>query len=115
MATIKTITPHFVSDNKPATLHFNLWDKFNEFADAQKSKQTLWFFLVLMVHGVIFLPIPAVLSYYFDGSAAVLAITMICFFANLIANMAGAGIRTVLRLFAASFLIHLAMIIIVIV
>jgi hypothetical protein len=115
MATLKTITPQLAAEHAHVNAsHISLVEKFNAFADGQKQNRTLWFFLVLMVHGVLFLPLPAVLSYYFDAPFIMLAITMVCFFANLIANMAGAGIRTVLAFFGASILIHLAMTLIVI-
>jgi hypothetical protein len=111
MATLKTIAP-LTWNNAPEqdiNTQFNLWAKFTHFADSQKSNHTLWFFVVLVVHGVFFLPLPAVLMYYFEAPIVVLAITMICFFTNLIATMGGAGIRTALFVFAASIALHILM------
>jgi hypothetical protein len=113
MATLKTIAPvtwintaNHTADNNYS---LNLVARFNHFADSQKQSHTLWFFLVLMVHGVLFLPLPAVLSYYYDAPVAVLAVTMTCFFTNLIANMGGAGIRATLLFFGGSILLHVLM------
>ncbi|WP_345949550.1 hypothetical protein ABDD95_22155 [Mucilaginibacter sp. PAMB04274] len=111
MATLKTIAPAAWTTTPEQTINtqFNLWAKFTDFADSQKNNHVLWFFIVLMVHGVFFLPLPAVLMYYFDAPAGVLAITMICFFTNLIATMGGAGIRTALTVFAVSIVLHVLM------
>lgn len=111
MATLKTIAPATWNQEQAHTTidNANLWTRFTEFANGQKQNQTLWFFMVLMVHGVLFLPLPAVLLYYYNAPIIVLAVTMACFFTNLIANMGGAGIRTTLLLFAASIFLHLLM------
>jgi len=111
MATLKTIAPATWTPTEAHTTfsNVNLWTRFTEFANSQKQNQTLWFFLVLMVHGVLFLPLPAVLLYYYNAPIIVLAVTMACFFTNLIANMGGAGIRTTILLFAISIFLHIAM------
>lgn len=92
----------------------NLWGKYLAYADSQKENRTLWFFISLMVHGVLFLPIPAVLMFYYNAPITVLIITMVCFFANFIANMGGADIRTTLFCFAASVIIHIVMVLAVV-
>jgi len=51
-----------------------------------------------------------VLMYYYDAPIFVLAVTMVLFFANIIAGMGGSGIRILLNFFAASVLIHLVMV-----
>ena len=114
MAHLKTIAPATwtVEPQDASYNELNLSTKFLQFADGQKDNRTLWFFVNLVVHGVLFLPLPAVLMYYFDAPGAVLAITMGCFFTNLIANMGGAGIRAAIGLFFASIAIHLLMILI---
>ncbi|MBS7563322.1 hypothetical protein KHS38_02805 [Mucilaginibacter sp. Bleaf8] len=114
MATLKTIAPATwtVEDHADTYNNINLWNKFTQFADSQKNNRTLWFFINLLVHGVFFLPVPAALMYYFDAPIVVLAITMGCFFTNLIANMGGAGIRSTLLFFFASIAIHVLMVLI---
>jgi hypothetical protein len=116
MATLKTMSPvSWAADNHTTTVNsFNPWARFMAFADSQKPNHTLWFFITLVGQGVLFLPIPAVLMYYYDAPIIVLAITMVCFFTTLIANMGGEGIRTTLTCLAASTLIHIAMILAVV-
>lgn len=114
MATLKAITPATWINTPEHTTNYNLnlLTRFNQFANGQKENHTLWFFVILVVHGVLILPIPAVLLYYFDAPIGVLVITMVCFFANLIATMGGAGIRTALIFFLGSIFIHLLMILV---
>jgi hypothetical protein len=111
MATLKTITPTtWALDNHTATRQVTIVDKFNAFADSQKERHAVWFMVSLIVMGVLMLPVPAVLMYYYNAPLIVLGVTMTCFFGNIIANMGGAGIRTTLLFFATSMVIHLAMI-----
>lgn len=112
MATLHTTAPTWASHSESYKL--NLWTKYLTYADSQKDNRTLWFFISLMVHGVVFLPIPAVLMFYYNASILVLVTTMVCFFTNFIANMGGAGIRTTLFCFAASTIIHIIMVLAVI-
>jgi len=112
MATLKTLAPVNFAGNHTEIFNTTLWTKYLAYADSQANNRTLWFFISLMVHGVLLLPVPAVLMYYFNAPVAVLAVTMSCFFANLIANMGGAGIRTTLLCFWGSLLIHMAMIVV---
>ena len=111
MATLKNIAPATWINTVPTNSNYSpgLLTRFNTFADSQKQNHTLWFFMVLMVHGVFLLPLPAVLSYYFDAPVGVLAVTMVCFFTNLIATMGGAGIRATLLFFGGSILLHVLM------
>jgi len=88
----------------------SLWNKLDAFTSGQEQNHTLWFFLTLITHGILILPVPAVLIYYFNAPVWILAITMTCFFANLIANMGGAGIKTTIFFFLGSLLIHIAMV-----
>ncbi|PTQ98218.1 hypothetical protein C8P68_103379 [Mucilaginibacter yixingensis] len=87
-----------------------VWTKLVNFVATQKQNHTLWFFINLVVQGVLVLPIPVALIYYFNAPDWVLAVTMICFFANIIVNMGGEGIKTTIGFFAASIAIHLIMI-----
>ena len=87
----------------------NTWNKLLAIVDSQAGNKTAWFLFTLVFQGVLFLPIPAVLMYYYDAPIITLGITMILFFANIIAGMGGSGIRAVLSFFAASVIIHLVM------
>jgi hypothetical protein len=89
----------------------NLWFKWLVFADSQADSKTLWFMVSLIVQGVLFLPLPAVLIYYFNAPTLILAVTLGLFFANIITGMSGSGIRTTLNLFAVSFVAHVLMLV----
>lgn len=92
-----------------------LLGKWNLFMESQAERITLWFLVSLLFQGVLILPVPAALIYYANAPVAVLAVTLTLFFANIIAGMGGAGIKTLLWLFAASVMIHLLMILIFII
>ena len=78
--------------------------------EGQADRKTLWFLVSLVFQGVFLLPVPAALIYYFNAPVLVLVVTLTLFFANIIAGMGGAGIKTLLWLFASSIIIHLLMI-----
>lgn len=108
MATIITATLNWAKQTE-AKSGDNLWNKWMAIADSQSKNQTLWFLLSLVGQGVFFLPIPAVLIFYYNAPIIVLVITLFLFFANIIAGMGGSGIRATLTLFATSILVHLLM------
>lgn len=89
--------------------------KWNTFVDSQADSKTLWFLVSLVFQGVFFLPVPAILLYYFNAPILVLAITLTLFFANIIAGMGGAGIKAMLSLFAISIILHALMLIVFII
>ncbi|MES2377856.1 MAG: hypothetical protein V4553_14815 [Bacteroidota bacterium] len=89
-----------------------IWAKWLTFIDSQAERKTLWFIVSLIVQGVLFLPLPAVLICYFNAPTLILTITLGLFFANIITGMGGSGIRTTLNLFAVSFMTHLLMLVI---
>lgn len=109
MATVKTNVSPIWTTTVHANAHVSLLDKFNAFADSQMERKTMWYFLTLVVQGIFFLPLPALLMYYYDAPIIVLLITLTCFFTSIIACMGGAGIRSVLILSAASVLIQVIM------
>jgi hypothetical protein len=109
MSTIDIQAPAKLVDQAPAIQHRTLWNKFTTFADRDAEHRTLWFLVSLIVQGVFFLPIPAVLIYYFGAPTLVVVVTLTLFFANVILGMGGASIRTLITYFAVSVLIHLAM------
>ena len=111
MATIKTTIPQHWAQAETATgNNTSLWNKFAAFADSQKPNRTLWFFINLVVHGVFMLPLPVVLIYYFGAPTAILGITMILFFVNIVACMGGSSMRSILVLFATSIAVNLLMV-----
>ena len=110
MATLKINLPAQWAHEKTVQ-HNNvgIWTKWLAFADGQASHKTAWFLVSLMAQGVLFLPVPAVLMYYYNAPMVVLVVTMVLFFGNVICGMGGSGIRVVLCAFALSVVIHLAM------
>lgn len=78
-------------------------------ADHQADNKTIWFFFSLIFQGVLFLPIPAVLMFYYNAPIIVLPITFGLYLANIIVGMGGSNIRVVLGLFLCSVLINLMM------
>jgi len=92
---------------KPLTI----WEKYNQFADGQAKNRTAWFFVSLLAQGVLFLPIPALLIYYFSAPVLIVTVTLALFFANVIAGMGGSGIRTMISWFALSTAVHIIMLI----
>lgn len=93
----------------PATNNVTNWNKWMLWADTQKDYKTIWFMISLIAQGVLFLPIPAVLMYYYNAPLAVLGVTMVLFFANIIAGMGGSGIRVLITFLFCSIIIHLLM------
>jgi hypothetical protein len=92
-----------------STVANHTWASLLSIADHQAEHKTIWFFFSLVFQGVLFLPIPAVLLFYYNASIIVLPITFGLYLANIIVGMGGAGIRVVLGLFICSVLINLGM------
>ncbi|WP_454803249.1 hypothetical protein [Mucilaginibacter phyllosphaerae] len=111
MATLTNTTAQW-SEASVTNNNVSLLTKITAWADQQAPNRTLWFMVSLIAQGVLFLPVPAVLLYYFHAPLAVLAVTLGLFFSNIIAGMGGAGIRVMLGFFAFSILAHLLMIIV---
>jgi len=80
--------------------------KWTTFVNSQKNYVTAWFLISLIVQGVFFLPIPAVLIFSFNAPAYILVFTLGLFFANIIAGMSGAGVKAIITLFATSVIVH---------
>lgn len=108
MATIKIQSPANWATDRPHQKN-NLWHKWLTIIDGQADRGTMWFMISLIAQGVLFLPIPAVLTFYYNAPVLVLAVTLPLFFANIVMGMSGAGIRTILGLFIVSIIIHLLM------
>lgn len=90
----------------------NNYNQLMVFADSQAKSKTLWYMVSLIAQGVLFLPLPAVLIYYFNAPIFILVITLTMFFANIIAGMGGLGIRALIAIFVSSAIVHLVMFII---
>jgi len=84
--------------------------RLNTFIENQKDKRLAWFMIGLLAQAVLILPIPAALIYYYNASVFVLAITLVLFFANIIAGMGGSKISVLILLLTLDFVIHMFMI-----
>jgi len=111
MAIITANTHWDVKSATPARTN-TLLEKWNLFMDSQSSRITLWFLVSLLFQGVLILPVPAILIYYANAPVAILMVTLTLFFGNIIAGMGGAGVKTLLWLFASSIATHLLMILV---
>lgn len=89
----------------------SLREKYAAFAASQADKRTAWFLVSILGQGVLFLPVPAALMYYYNAPIVVLAITLVLFFANIIAGMGGSKIGSMIFLLALSIVVHMAMIV----
>ena len=105
-----TIHPQTKCNPEPGITHVNIWNKWLAIIDSQGPNITLWYIVSMIAQGVLFLPVPAAMIFYFNASLLLLPITLGLFFANIIAGMGGAGIRVILSLFIISAIIHLTLI-----
>jgi hypothetical protein len=85
------------------------WEKLLAIADNQADNKTLWFLFSLIFQGVLFLPIPAVLMYYYQAPIIVLPVTFGLYLGNIIVGMGGSGIRVMLGFIALSVIVNLTM------
>jgi len=85
------------------------WTKLLKIVDGQAEHKTMWFLFSLIFQGVLFLPIPAVLMYYYHAPIIVLPITFGFYLGNIIVGMGGSGIRVVLGFQLLSVLVNLGM------
>jgi len=85
------------------------WANLLTVADNQAEHKTIWFLFSLIFQGVLCLPIPAVLMYYYHAPIIVLPITFGLYLANIIVGMGGMGIRVVIGALLFSILVNLGM------
>lgn len=97
------------AEAKTQTITNNNWNQILTFIDSQSKVKTQWFMISLIVQGVFFLPLPALLSFYYGAPVYILLVTLGLFFANIIAGMGGSGIRAIFGLLAISTIINLLM------
>ena len=111
MANILNAPAHWADESTTQTSK-STWSQWLAFADTQAENKTFWFLFSLVLQGVFFLPIPAALMFYYNAPIIVLIITMILFFANIIAGMGGSGIRVTLTFFVISVVVNLLMLVV---
>lgn len=89
----------------------NTWNELLTLVDNQAPYKTAWYLFTLVFQGVLFLPIPAVLMYYYHASIIVLPLTFGIYLGSIIIGMGGSGIRVIIGWFLLSMLINLGMLV----
>jgi hypothetical protein len=89
----------------------NIYNKLIVFADSQAKNMTSLFSISLIVQCMLFIPLPALLMFYYHGAVVVLAIVITLFFANIIACIGSHGIRSIVSI-SALIIIDLIMLVI---
>lgn len=89
---------------------YSLIKRFNEFSEAQSDKRLGLFMVSLLAQSVLFLPVPAVLMYYYNAPVSVLAVSVLLFFINLVAGMGGSKTSVLIFLIALSIIVNLGLI-----
>ena len=87
----------------------NSWNKLLAIMDSQAGNKTAWFLFTLVFQGIFFLPIPAVLLYFYQAPIVVLPITFTLYLGSIIVGMGGSNIRVVIGWLLLSMLINLGM------
>ncbi|MBB6113046.1 hypothetical protein [Mucilaginibacter lappiensis] len=106
---INVKSPWNTAVNPPKYKKSSIYERWLALEDSQAENKTMWYLISMVAQGVFFLPIPAYLIYYYNASSLVLIITMVFFFANIIAGMGGYGIRVLMSIFAFSVFAHVLM------
>ena len=91
------------------TVKNHLWANILNIADQQAEHKTIWYLFSLVFQGVLFLPIPAVLMYYYHASIIVLPITFGLYLGSIIVGMGGYGIRVLMGFFIFCVMVNLTM------
>jgi hypothetical protein len=102
---INTSITHYTTP----TVKNKTWNDLLAIVDNQAGNKVAWFLFALVFQGVLFLPIPAVLMYYYHAPILVLPITFGLFLGSIIVGMGGSGIRVVIGWLLMSMLINLGM------
>ena len=106
----KVKTPGNLADEKlPEVKSPTVHEKYLAFVRREDKDKTVWFVLAMALQGLLILPVPAILLFYYNAPVYVLAITLLTYFPNLITAMSGSGLRVTLAIFFGSLLINWGM------
>ena len=101
----------YLIESEVKTHNSNLWEKYLAFVDSQSGYSLAWWIGSLLLQSII-LPLTFLLVYTWNGpTLPFLAISMVCFFTNVISNMGGAPFRFRFNSFLLSVIIHAVIII----
>jgi len=115
MQSTANLSTHWADSAPVKTSKSSLLTRWTIFEDSQAKNLVLWFLVSMIVQGVFFLPVPALLIYNFHAPVVILFVTLGLFFSNIIAGMGGLGIRAIMSLFVVSFIAHLLMVVLFII
>jgi hypothetical protein len=109
MATQQTYHP-LTYQQKTADLS-DIWKKYWTIVDRQKAYEVGWWFISLLLHGCILVPLTFLAVYTLNGpTSTFLVISLLSFFTNFIGYMGGASFRFNFTSFVLSIVIHVLMI-----
>jgi len=86
------------------------YKRYTRFVDSQAPNRAGWYMGSLLWQGVLCLPVPAFLMFYYHAPVWVLVVTVLWFFTNLVAGMCGSKISVLMNLLVGGTLLHIAMI-----
>ena len=105
------IYPSYLTESSLSENKINVWAKYLAFVDSQSSYSLAWWIGSLSLQSIL-LPLTFLFVYSWGGPALPsLAISMTCFFTNVISNMGGASFRFRFNSFLISLIIHVALIV----
>ncbi|MGN6641276.1 MAG: hypothetical protein ACTHJ8_20365 [Mucilaginibacter sp.] len=110
MSTIELNPSVNLATEEVAPVRYSAYKRFLKYAETQTEKRAVWFLLSILGPGVLFLPLPAFLMYYYDAPIWTLATTLVLFFASVVTGMAGSKTSVVIFLLGLSIAVHLGMI-----
>jgi len=110
MNTIEINSPGGLVDEEAAEKHVSLYKRLTVFAEAQAGNRLGWYMGSLLFQGVLCLPVPAFLMYYYHAPIWVLVVTVLLFFSNLVAGMCDSKINVLMNLLVGGILVHIAMV-----
>ena len=110
MNTLKLNPSVKLAKEETAKKPYSIYQRFNDFAEGQNEKRAAWYLISILGPGVLILPVPAALIYYYNAPAWTVAITVTLFFASVVVGMGGSNIRVLIALLGLNIIVHLLMI-----
>jgi hypothetical protein len=110
MNTIELNSPVGLVNQEVVEKSESFYKRFNRFVESQSKNRAGWFMGSLLWQGVLCLPVPAFLIFYYHAPIWILIVTVLLFFANLVAGMCGSKINVLMNLLIGGTLLHIALV-----
>lgn len=81
------------------------------FVNSDAQEKAIWFMVSMFFHGVILMPLPSLLIYFYGAPILVQIIGLGLFFSNIIVGISGYSLRLLISVLAISVSTHLFMLI----